>query len=73
MAKFHIGKKIREVQKASGIGPGQLAQEIGVTRNVVYNIFKRKDIRTDQLFKVCQSLHHNFFQYYDQEFKKGQK
>lgn len=70
MAKFHIGKKIEQVLRDSGIGVSEFARRIGKTRNVAYNIFTREIMNTKQLMEVSRVLNHNFFEYYSEQFKK---
>src|SRR5690625_4929768 len=35
--EFHIGDRLRKAREHAGIGPGQFADEIGVSRNTVTN------------------------------------
>jgi transcriptional regulator with XRE-family HTH domain len=67
MAKVHIGKKIKEIFKQSGLKGTEFAALINKDRQVIYNIFKRENIDTDNLQQISKVLEHDFFSYYSQE------
>lgn len=67
MAKVHIGKKIKEVFKQSGLKGTEFASLINKDRQVIYNIFKRDNIDTEDLQQISKVLEHDFFSYYSQE------
>jgi len=67
MAKVHIGKKIKEVFKQSGLKGTEFASLINKDRQVIYNIFKRDNIDTGDLQQISKVLEHDFFSYYSQE------
>jgi len=62
--KIYIGKHIEEVLKNSRIGVTEFAKTIGLTRNVIYDIFKRESIDTDLLQTISKALNFNFFSLY---------
>ena len=64
MAKIHIGKKIKDVWKASRLKGTEFASSINKDRQVIYDIFKRETIDTGLLQKIGKVLDHDFFSYY---------
>ncbi len=60
----HIGKKIRQVIKERRISIVEFAVRINKSRTVVYDIFERKTIDTELLYKIGQELDYDFFQYF---------
>ena len=64
MSKVHIGKKIKEVWKRTGMRGTVFASLINRDRQVIYDIFKRESIDTEQLQKISSVLKHDFFSYY---------
>jgi hypothetical protein len=64
MAKIHIGKKIKEVWRASRLKGTEFATAINKDRQVIYDIFKRETIDTGLLQKIGKVLDHDFFDYY---------
>lgn len=64
----HIGKKIKEILESQERTPAWLAKKINCERTNVYYIFKQSSINTDLLLKISVALHHNFFNYYTEEF-----
>lgn len=64
MAKIHIGKKIKEVWRASRLKGTEFAVAINKDRQVIYDIFKRETIDTGLLQKIGKVLDHDFFNYY---------
>lgn len=67
MAKVHIGKKIKEVWKASRLKGTEFADMINKDRQVIYDIFKRETIDTGLLESISKVLNHDFFSYYDKQ------
>jgi transcriptional regulator with XRE-family HTH domain len=67
MAKVHIGKKIKEIFKQSGLKGTEFAVLINKDRQVIYNIFKRENIDTEDLQQISKVLEHDFFSYYSHE------
>lgn len=64
MAKIHIGKKVKEVWRASRMKGTEFATAINKDRQVIYDIFKRETIDTGLLQKIGKVLDHDFFNYY---------
>jgi len=64
MAKIHIGKKVKEVWRASRMKGTEFATAINKDRQVIYDIFKRETIDTGLLQKIGKVLEHDFFNYY---------
>ncbi len=67
MAHVHIGKKIKEVLKQSGMKRTDFASAINKSRTNIYDVFKRDTLDTGLLRQISRVLDHNFFDYYDQE------
>ena len=64
MAKMHIGKKVKEVWRASRMKGTEFAAAINKDKQVIYDIFKRETIDTGLLQKIGKVLDHDFFNYY---------
>ena len=60
----HIGSKIKEVHKASGLSVTAFAKKIHTSRRNVYIIFGKPTIDTGQLVRIASVLGHDFFRYY---------
>lgn len=67
MAKFHIGKKIKEVWRQSRMKGTEFAKAIDRDRQVIYDIFKRESIDTELLSSISKVLNYNFFSHYSRE------
>lgn len=67
MAQIHIGKRIQEVFKNSGLKGTEFASLINKDRQVIYNIFKRDTIDSGDLQVISKVLEHDFFSYYSHE------
>jgi transcriptional regulator with XRE-family HTH domain len=57
-----LGKKIEEVLKDRKMSVADFAKKINTNRNNVYDIFKRKSIDTELLYKISKILSYNFFE-----------
>lgn len=68
---FHIGKIIEEEVHKQGRTIKWVSEQLHCDRTNVYDIFKRKSIDTDKLFRISIILNHNFFKYYEEEFNMG--
>lgn len=64
MLNINIGKKIEEVLREKKFSVSLFAQKINTNRNNVYDIFKRKSIDTELLYKISKILNYNFFELY---------
>ena len=60
----HIGRKIKDVFKFSGMTISLFGKKINKSRTVVYDIFERSTIDTGLLHNIGKTLSHDFFQYY---------
>ena len=60
----NIGEKIKEQLLIKKMSVADFAKKINTDRNNAYNIFKRRSIDTELLFKVSVTLNFDFFQYY---------
>ena len=58
---MHIGNRIKEVLDSQGRSASWLASKIPCERTNMYDIFKRKDVSVEMLFKVSSILGHDFF------------
>lgn len=65
MSKLHIGRKIKEVVKRSGLRVSVFAEKINLTRDGAYKIFAKESIDTEQLKNISSVLNHDFFSYYN--------
>ena len=61
---MHLGQKIKQVYEAADINLTDFAKRIGTVRQNVYRIFERSSVDVDMLYKICQALNYDFFQYY---------
>ena len=59
---MNVGKAILMVLQRQGRTAKWLAAQIPCERTNVYKIFKRHDIDTDLLQRLCVILDHDFFQ-----------
>ena len=64
MKDVHIGKKIEEEVYRQGMQVSYFAESIQRSRNVAYDIFKRKTIDTGLLRIISNVLKCDFFTYY---------
>lgn len=62
--QIHIGKEIEKVYSRSGMKHSEFAKRINTSSRNVYTIFKKSQIKTDQLAKISQVLGHDFFSLY---------
>ena len=62
--KLHIGNKIREVVKKSGISVTRFAGNINCSRRNVYSIFDKETIDIGLLLKIGNVLEYDFFSDY---------
>ena len=58
----HIGNEIREVLKQQGRTVTWFAEQLNCNRTNIYNIFKKEDLDTQLLKRICSILDYNFFQ-----------
>ena len=57
----HIGKRIKEVMDEQGRSASWLATKIPCERTNIYDVFKRKDVSVELLYKISSILGHDFF------------
>ena len=55
---------IREKLKEEGRAASWLAEKINCNRTNMYKIFSKPDINTEQLLKISEVLHYDFFIHY---------
>ena len=70
---IHIGEKIKQRIEDLGMSKKVFADRINKTRNVVYDIFKRKSIDTAQLHLISKVLDYDFFQFYSKDLPRDVK
>ena len=58
---MNVGKEIELELKRQGRTAKWLAAQIPCERTNIYKIFKRHDLDTDLLQRLCVILHHDFF------------
>lgn len=64
----HIGELIRIEYKKQGLNQKQLGVLINKHEKTIANIILRQSIDTQLLLDISRALHHDFFQYYYNEF-----
>lgn len=62
--KVHIGKKIRESVKRSGMSVTEFAEKINYSRRNIYSIFTKESIDTALLEKISKVLEQDFLVYF---------
>lgn len=62
--EVHIGREIEKKYQDSGMKLSEFAKRINTSSRNVYSIFARKEIKTDQLIKICEVLNFDFFALY---------
>lgn len=68
--KIHIGKKIKEAVKRSGISVTEFAAKINYSRRNIYSIFEKESVDTSLLIKISEVLEQDFFTHYNANPKK---
>ena len=71
MEKYHIGHEIEKEMRAKGMTARQLAEEINLSSQAVYDIFKKNHIATDRLADVQHVLGRDFFKELSQVVTNG--
>lgn len=61
MEKYHIGHEIEKEMRAKGMTAREMASEINLSPQAVYDIFKKNHIATDRLAMVQRALGRDFF------------
>jgi predicted transcriptional regulator len=56
----HKGEIIKVAVTESGVSITHLAEEMGVTRKTIYNIFDRIDVDNNTILKIGTIIHYNF-------------
>ena len=59
--KVHIGKKIKEAVKKSGMSVTEFAGKINYSRRNIYSIFVKESMDTGLLAKISEVLEQDFF------------
>lgn len=65
---IHIGEVIKLELQRQERSISWFARKLYCDRSNVYDIFQRKSIDTELLFRICIILNYNFFSLYDNEF-----
>lgn len=68
--KIHIGKKIKEAVKKSGMSVTEFAAKINYSRRNIYSIFEKESVDTSLLIKISEVLEQDFFTHYNAGSKK---
>lgn len=63
-ATFHIGSRIKEVWKRSGLKGAEFAKQLHRQRQSIYHLFRQESVDTLLLKKISEVLDHDFFQDY---------
>lgn len=61
MEKYHIGRQIHAKIYQTDKQPEQVAREIGIQRQSLYDIFNSESIKTSRLMDLCKALNYDFF------------
>lgn len=70
--KVHIGRRIKEAVKKSGMSVTEFAKKINYSRRNIYSIFDKESVDTATLKKIGDVLQHDFFVDYSNSSKKPQ-
>lgn len=62
--EIHIGKIIQEQVELRALSKAEFARKIDKFPQNIKEMFTKKSIDTDLLFKISDVLQHDFFQYY---------
>lgn len=62
--KIHIGQIIEKQVEVSALSKAEFARKIDKFPQNIKEVFGKKSIDTDLLFKISDVLEHDFFQYY---------
>lgn len=62
--RLHIGSLIKAELDRQERSVSWFARKLCCDRTNVYKLFRRPTIDTEQLLRVSQILHHDFFSYY---------
>ena len=60
--EIHFGKLIKKKMKKDGRKVTRLAEILNCHPKAIYDIYKRPDINTAKLIKICIYLNHNLFE-----------
>lgn len=71
MEKYHIGHEIEKEMRAQGMTARQLANEINLSPQAVYDIFKKDYIATDRLAMIQRVLERDFFKELSEALNNG--
>ena len=71
MENYHIGHEIEKEMRAKGMTARELADEINLSPQAVYDIFKKNHIATDRLAMVQRVLGRDFFKELSQVVTNG--
>ncbi|CAM4110832.1 MULTISPECIES: helix-turn-helix domain-containing protein [Flavobacterium] len=58
---IHIGSLIKQFIDKKYLRRTDVAYSMGIPNTAIYAYEKRNSIQTDTLFRLCETLNHNFF------------
>lgn len=61
---IHIGQLIKKLSWEAHLTTADLATELGISRQAVYGLFRRKDVHTSRFGPLGKVLNHDFAQHY---------
>jgi len=61
MKDIHIGPIIKQKFQDSSMMVEEFAEKINCERTTVYDIFRRKSVDSELLFKISEALNLNFY------------
>jgi predicted transcriptional regulator len=68
-----IGQKIQRRLKEQGQSVTWFAKQLNCNRTNIYNIFKKVNVDTELLKRICKILNYNFFQDMADDIKLSEK
>lgn len=72
--RIHIGELIKKRVQELGMNNTEFSRLINCHRTNINNIYKQESIDVMRLQKICEVLHYNFFQFYENDFEQpGEK
>lgn len=64
---IHIGNHIQQRLQHDGRTIKWFSEQLKCDRRNVYNIFRKSSLNTEQLYRICEILHYDFFVLYSQQ------
>lgn len=65
--KVHIGNAIKSEMVAQRRSAIWLAEQVGLTRRAIYDIFEKESLNSELIRLISNALNKNFFGLYDEQ------